>query len=135
MNEPSSFLQYIRFDERGLIPAISQSISDGRVLMQVYLSEEAIQCCIETGWLHYYHLGMRKVSQKGESSGHRQRIHSIRLSCDGRSLLFAVEPLGGACEEGYQSCFYREWKDGTWTAIEDKVFDPELVYPEYAFSH
>jgi len=78
---------------------------------------------------------MRKVWQKGDSSEHRRRIKSIRLDCRGSGLLLAVEPMGGACKEGYESCFYREWREGKWVTAEEKVFDPEPVYPEYAFSH
>ena len=135
MTDLVTFFEALRFNERGLIPAIVQDNETGGGLMHVYLSREALERCLETGLVHYHSLAMRKVWQKGESSGHRQRIRSIRLNCEGNGLLLSVEPLGGACEEGYQSCFYREWRDGNWIAGDEKVFDPELVYPEFAFSH
>lgn len=130
-----SFFTGLRFNEQGLVAAISQEAATGHVLFQVFVNREALAACLETGWLHYYHQGMRKVWKKGESSGHRQRIRSIRLACDGGSVLFLVEPLGGACEEGYQSCFYREWQGAEWIVTDSKVFDPELVYPEFTMAH
>lgn len=135
MSDPFPFFEALRFNERGLIPAVVQEHETGRVLMHVYLSRDALERCLETDLVHYYSLSMRKVWQKGESSGHRQRICSLRLNCEGNTLLLSVVPLGGACEEGYQSCFYRQWRDGDWTPADEKVFDPELVYPEFVFSH
>lgn len=135
MDQVMPFFKALRFDERGLIPAVIQEDGSGQVLMHVYMNREALERSLETGVVHYYSERMRKVWQKGEASGHRQRIRSIRLSCDSAGLLIKVEALGGACEEGYHSCFYRHWEDGEWTVAEEKVFDPELVYPEFAFSH
>jgi len=135
VKDTSPFFEALRFNERGLIPAVIQDADSGRVLMQVYMNHEALDRCLESSQVHYFSLKMRKVWQKGESSGHRQKIRSIRLNCEGDGLLLTVEALGGACEEGYQSCFYREWQDGKWSAAEEKVFDPELVYPEFTFSH
>jgi phosphoribosyl-AMP cyclohydrolase len=135
MSEPVTFFEALRFDGRGLIPAIIRDDQGGNVLMHVYLNREALERCLDTGVVHYYSLKMRKVWQKGESSGHRQLIRSIRLNCEGNGLLLSVQPLGGACEEGYQSCFFREWRDGNWVAGDEKVFDPELVYPEFTMSH
>ncbi len=135
MKEVEAFFEPLRFDRRGLIPAVVQDAATGGVLMHVFMDRDALERCLETGYVHYYSLAMRKVWQKGESSTHRRRIRSIRLGCGGDGLLLAVEPLGGACEEGYQSCFYREWRASGWAVAEEKVFDPELVYPEFAFSH
>lgn len=130
-----AFFESLRFDARGLIPAIVRDEATKDVLMHVYMNREGIERCLETGLVHYYSLKMRKVCQKGESSGHRQKICSIRLNCEGSGLLLSVEPLGGACENGYRSCFYRQWLDGAWVVSDEKVFDPEMVYPEFIFSH
>jgi phosphoribosyl-AMP cyclohydrolase len=101
------FFEGLRFNERGLIPAVVQEESSGQVLMHVYMNREALERSLEAGIVHYYSERMRKVWQKGEASGHRQRIRSIRLNCDSTGLLIKVEVLGGACEEGYHSCYIR----------------------------
>ena len=72
---------------------------------------------------------------KGEASGHFQDVVEIRLSCGGDQLILKVRPAGGACELGYQSCFFRKFSPGGWEIADPKVFDPEEVYPEIAFSH
>ena len=88
-----------------------------------------------TGRLHYYHPQRRKVVIKGEASGHFQEVLEIRLNCQGDQLLIRVRPAGGACELGYQSCFYRRLGQQDWEIADPKVFNPEEVYPEIAFSH
>ena len=72
---------------------------------------------------------------KGEASGHFQDVVEIRLSCQGDQLILKVRPAGGACELGYQSCFFRKFSPDGWEIADPKVFDPEAVYPEIAFSH
>lgn len=135
MMDSAAFYDGLRFNERGLIPAIVQDNSTGRVLMHVFMNREALELCLTTGTVHYYRLEMRKVWQKGESSGHRQRLRALRLNCRGDGLLLSVEPMGGACEEGYESCYHRQWRDGRWIVADEKVFDPELVYPEFTLAH
>jgi phosphoribosyl-AMP cyclohydrolase len=130
-----AFFEQIRFDARGLVPAVVQDVASGGVLLCVLLNHEALERSLETGLVHYYSSKMRKVWQKGEASGHRQRIKAMRVSCQGDALLIQVEPLGGACEQGYNTCFFRQWGEGRWDVAEERSFDPELVYPEYAFSH
>ena len=72
---------------------------------------------------------------KGEASGHFQDVVEIRLSCRGDQLILKVRPAGGACELGYASCFFRRLGPDGWEIADPKVFDPEEVYPEIAFSH
>ena len=88
-----------------------------------------------TGRLHYYHPHKRKVVAKGEASGHFQEVLEIRLNCQSDQLLIRVRPAGGACELGYQSCFHRRLGQQGWEIADAKVFNPEEVYPEIAFSH
>lgn len=133
--DQNAFLAAIRFDRRGLIPAVTQEQTSGRILMHIFLDREALGLCLSTHWVHYFRLDMRKVWKKGETSGYRQRIHRIRLNCEGDALLLEVEPLGGACEQGYHTCFNREWRGRDWSICEQRVFDPELVYPEFLFFH
>lgn len=118
-----------------LIIAVIQDAATGLVLMTVPLNREALRQIAASGRIHYYHPQKRKVVLKGESSGHSQEVVEIRLSCGGDQLLLRVKPLGGACELGYQSCFFRRLGPDGWETADPRVFDPEEVYPEFAFSH
>jgi len=118
-----------------LIPAIIQDAASGMVLMLVDLNQEALALIAATGRVHYYHPGRRKVVAKGEASGHFQDVVEMRLSCRGDQLILKVRPAGGACELGYQSCFFRRLGPDGWETADPKIFDPEEVYPEIAFSH
>jgi phosphoribosyl-AMP cyclohydrolase len=119
----------------GQIPAVIQEAVSGAVLMLLTLNREALDRIAATGLVHYYHPQKRKVVLKGESSGHSQEVVEIRLNCSGDQLLLRVKPRGGACERGYQSCFFRRLEADGWETADPRVFDPEEVYPEFAFSH
>jgi phosphoribosyl-AMP cyclohydrolase / phosphoribosyl-ATP pyrophosphohydrolase len=118
-----------------LIPAIIQDAASSRVLMLVNLNQEALERISATRRVHYYHPAKRKVVAKGEASGHFQDVVEIRLSCAGDQLILKVRPAGGACELGYASCFFRKLTPAGWEIADPRVFDPEEVYPEIAFSH
>jgi phosphoribosyl-AMP cyclohydrolase len=117
------------------VTAVIQEAATAAVLMVVELDREALARLAATGRVHYYDPRKRKVVAKGEASGHFQEIMEIRLNCNGDQLLLKVRPAGGACELGYQSCFFRRLGEGGWETADPKVFDPEEVYPEIAFSH
>ena len=117
------------------VAAVIQEADTAAVLMLVELDQEALERLAVTGRVHYYDPRKRKVVAKGEASGHFQEIVEIRLNCAGDQLLLRVRPAGGACELGYQSCFFRRLGAGGWEIADPKVFDPEEVYPEIAFSH
>ncbi len=117
------------------LQAVIQEADTGTVLMLVELDREALERLAATGRLYYYDPKKRKVVAKGEASGHFQEVLEIRLSCRGNQLLIRVRPAGGACELGYQSCFFRKLGPDGWEIADPKVFDPAEVYPEIAFSH
>ncbi len=119
----------------GMIAAVVQDAAQGTVLMLVDLNREALERLAETGRVHYYHPLKRKVVAKGEASGHFQEVEEIRLNCSGNQLLLRVRPAGGACELGYQSCFFRRLSPQGWETADPRTFDPAEVYPEIAFSH
>jgi len=127
--------EWLPLPPAGLIPAIIQDADSQAVLMLVTLNQEALGRIAATGRVHYLHPQKRKVVLKGESSGHAQEIVEIRLNCTGDQLLLRVKPRGGACEWGYQSCFFRRLGPDGWETADPRVFDPEEVYPEFAFSH
>jgi len=127
--------EWLPLPPEGLLPAIIQDADSQAVLMLVTLNQEALGRIAATGRVHYYHPQKRKVVLKGESSGHAQEVVEIRLNCGGDQLLLRVKPQGGACEWGYQSCFFRRLGPQGWETADPRVFDPEEVYPEFAFSH
>ncbi|WP_457621223.1 bifunctional phosphoribosyl-AMP cyclohydrolase/phosphoribosyl-ATP diphosphatase HisIE [Persephonella sp.] len=101
-------IDQLKFDEKGLIPVITQSYYTGKVLMQAYANKEAILNTIETGYATYYSRSRKALWIKGETSGNKQKIIDIRVDCDGDSILYLVTDYGVACHTGKESCFYRD---------------------------
>jgi len=97
----------IKWDDRGLVPAIVQDAHTGQVLMLAYMNQTALKQCISTGEAHFWSRSRSELWHKGATSGNTQRIVEIRYDCDGDALLLCVEPRGPACHTGQQSCFYR----------------------------
>lgn len=113
----------------GLVPAIAQDVASGEVLMLAYMNELAWEKTLETGEAHYWSRSRSKLWHKGGTSGHVQKVQSVRLDCDLDTVVLLVEQVGGAaCHEGYRSCFFREVTKGGVVECSPKVFDPEKVY-------
>ncbi len=111
--------------DNGLIQAIAQDRNTKEVLMSAYMNKEALDLTIETGIAHYWSRSRQKLWKKGESSGHMQKVFEIRIDCDKDSILLMIEQEGGACHNGFRSCFYRTIEGNV---VGEKVFDPEDVY-------
>jgi len=113
----------------GLLPAIAQDYQTREVLMLAYINELSWRKTLETGTVHYWSRSRKKLWLKGESSGHVQKIHEIRVDCDEDTVVFLVDQIGGAaCHTGYRSCFYRKVDGNGLVAEGEKVFDPDVVY-------
>ena len=125
-----NFYDQLKFNPEGLIPAIVQEQSTGRVLMMAWMNRASLEKTLETGRTHFWSRSRQKFWMKGESSGHVQHVKSIRTDCDKDVLLIEVQQIGAACHDGYYSCFYNEYNAGerNWKTIGTKVFDPETVY-------
>lgn len=104
----SKALNALSYDQQGLIPVIAQCADSHQVLMMAWMNEEALMETIETGWLCYWSRSRSTLWRKGESSGHRQKLVSLRVDCDGDTLLATVQQTGPACHTNRQSCFF--WK-------------------------
>lgn len=104
----SRLMEKLKFDERGLIPAITQDAGNGEVLMMAWMSRESLRLTLETGLCHYYSRSRQKLWKKGETSGHVQTVRWIRYDCDGDTLLIGIDQEGVACHTGNRSCFYRD---------------------------
>lgn len=96
----------IKFDEKGLVPAIVQDINTGKVLMLAYMNQEAFKLTLETKKTWFYSRSREKLWNKGETSGNYQIVKKISYDCDGDTVLLEVEPLGPSCHTGEMSCFY-----------------------------
>ncbi|HOJ71395.1 MAG TPA: phosphoribosyl-AMP cyclohydrolase [Syntrophorhabdaceae bacterium] len=117
----------IKWDEKGLVPVVVQDYSSKDVLMVAYMNKEALELTLKTQTAHYFSRSRQKLWLKGETSGHTQKVRSIKLDCDNDTILIEVEQKVAACHTGHWSCFYRTWQDG-WTITGRKVFDAGEVY-------
>ena len=123
-----SFIDGLKFNDDGLIPAIIQEEGTGRVLMMAWMNADSIRDTIETGKTHFWSRSRQKYWMKGESSGNTQQVKDVAYDCDGDTLLIQVEQIGAACHEGYRSCFFRSVKDGEGEVTEERLVDPEELY-------
>ena len=124
-----SWLNEVKWDDQGLVPAIAQESGSGKILMMAWMNREALQLTSETGHAVYWSRSRRKLWRKGEESGHQQVVHSIRLDCDGDVVLLEVEQKGGiACHTGRHNCFYRELQGDDWVEVLPVLKDPDEIY-------
>jgi len=127
-----------KFDERGLITAVTTDAGTGELLMQGYMNREALERTIVSGEAHYYSRSRQQLWHKGATSGLVQRVRELLVDDDQDCIWLKVDVAGGAsCHVGYRSCFYRRIPIGSEAAGErveleftdtEKVFDPEEVY-------
>ncbi|MCC7517710.1 MAG: phosphoribosyl-AMP cyclohydrolase [Verrucomicrobiae bacterium] len=129
MNE--DFLDQLRFNADGLIPAIVQERKTGRVLMMAWMNRDSLLKTLETKRTWFWSRSRRKYWMKGESSGHVQRVEKVAFDCDGDTLLLEVEQVGAACHEGYKSCFFRNVSfEGEVRPNDEPLVKPEAVYKD-----
>lgn len=132
-----------KFDENGLIPAVTTDFKSGELLMHGYMNAAALTKTIETGEAHYFSRSRQAIWHKGATSGLTQKVRELRIDDDQDCIWMRVDVTGGAsCHVGYRSCFYRTVPFGTeipdtparpleltFTETE-KVFDPDEIYPD-----
>ncbi len=125
----SNWLDAVNWNSDGLVPAIAQDAKTGRILMMAWMNRESLQLSAERGEAVYWSRSRNKLWHKGETSGHIQKLHEIRLDCDEDVIVLQVEQLGGiACHTGRESCFYRVLKDGEWQTVDPVLKDPSDIY-------
>ena len=125
-----SFIEKLKFNADGLIPAIVQEASTGRVLMMAWMNREALAATVAEGVAVYWSRSRGRLWRKGESSGHTQQVRAVRLDCDGDTILLSVEQMGGiACHTGRERCFFLRLADGQWVADEPVLRSPDAIYP------
>jgi phosphoribosyl-AMP cyclohydrolase len=124
-----AFLDALRWTDDGLIPAIVQDAETNAVLMMAWMDRDAVRRTAETGQTHFYSRSRKASWHKGGTSGHVQHVVEIRVDCDADVLLIRSKQVGGACHEGYRSCFFRKVaSDGSLETVAERVFEPGDVY-------
>ena len=125
----SNWLDEVKFDAHGLVPAIAQHHQTGRVLMVAWMNREALQLTAEKNQAVYYSRSRQKLWHKGEESGHFQTVHEIRLDCDADVIILQIKQHGGiACHTGRESCFYRKLTPQGWEIVDAQLKDPTAIY-------
>ena len=126
---PAAWLDQVRWNSDGLVPAIAQDAATGRILMMAWMNREALQQTAEHKQAVYFSRSRNKLWHKGESSNHVQKVREIRLDCDEDVIVLMVEQIGGiACHTGRASCFYRVFDNGEWQVVEPVIKDPSEIY-------
>lgn len=124
-----AWLNKVNWAEDGLVTAIAQDASTGRVLMVAWMNREALKLTWQKNEAVYWSRSRKKLWHKGEESGHVQKVKSIRLDCDGDVIHLLVEQQGGiACHTGRESCFYRLLEKGKWVETDAVLKSPEEIY-------
>ena len=132
----------LKFDEKGLIPAIVQDAATGAVLTLAYMNKESLEITLKEGYTCFFSRSRQKLWRKGETSGNVQKVVRITADCDGDALLVEVTPAGPACHTGSKSCFFqpvsgegeRFTLQGLYDLIEDRKQNPkEGSYTNYLF--
>ncbi len=125
----SAFLDQVHWSAEGLVPAIAQDLHTGQVLMLAWMNRESLALSVEEGRAIYWSRSRQRLWRKGEESGHVQRLHEVRLDCDGDAILLKVEQVSGiACHTGRASCFFARLQDGRFVPVDPVVKSPETIY-------
>lgn len=125
----NDFLDIIRWNSDGLVPAIAQDADNNDILMVAWMNRESLALTVAEQRAVYWSRSRGKLWRKGEESGHQQEIIEIRLDCDEDVILLKVKQRGGiACHTGRKSCFYRRLKDGEWETVDAVCKDPADIY-------
>ncbi len=128
-----NWIDEVKFDEAGLIPAIAQDWKTGRILMLAWMNRESLQETVTTRKGVYWSRSRQKLWRKGEESGNTQQVHEVRIDCDADVILLKIEQTGGvACHTGRESCFFRllngKGDSAQWEITDEVLQDPEHMY-------
>ena len=127
--DKADWLDQVRWSPDGLVAAIAQDATSGKVLTLAWMNRDALARTVETGEAHYWSRSRGRLWRKGETSGYVQRVREVRLDCDNDAILLAVEQTGGiACHTGRERCFFQRLEGGRWVSVEPVVKDPRTIY-------
>ena len=129
LDPDENWLDALKWDAQGMIPAIAQDAVSGRVLMFAFMNRESLQATVDSGSAVYWSRSRQRLWRKGEESGHVQRVRAIRADCDGDVLLLSIEQQGGiACHTGRESCFFHQLQGNAWVAVDPVLKSPGDIY-------
>ena len=124
-----SWFDEVVFDAEGLVAAVVQEASTGKLLMLAWMNREALAETVRSGRAVYWSRSRKRLWRKGEESGHTQLIKQVRLDCDGDAIVLEVQQVGGiACHTGHSRCFFRRLENGMWVETEAVLKDPAQIY-------
>jgi phosphoribosyl-AMP cyclohydrolase len=124
-----SYLEDIKWDNDGLVPAIAQDAKTGQILMVAWMNREALELTVNENRAVYWSRSRQKLWRKGEESGHVQELVELRLDCDSDVIMMKVNQVANiACHTGRISCFYRVLENGQWQIVDKVVKDPKDIY-------
>ncbi len=130
-----SWLDDVKWDANGLVPAIAQEVGSNDVLMLAFMNREALAKTAALGEAVYWSRSRGRLWRKGEDSGHVQKVKELRLDCDNDVVLLKVEQAGAAageptiaCHTGRHSCFFQRYENDRWNAVDPVLKDPERIY-------
>ena len=125
----AALIKVLKFNDQGLIPTVIQDRKSKQVLTLCYLNEAALKKSLATGTVYLFRRSQQRLMQKGETSGHIQRIREIAVDCEGQSLVFLIDQRVAACHAGYFTCYFRRLAPrGRLVTVGRKVFIPRKVY-------
>ena len=125
----TDWLDIVKWNRDGLVPAIAQDAANGQVLMLAWMNRDALRATLDSGNAVYWSRSRGRLWRKGEESGHVQKVREIRLDCDEDAVLLRVEQLGGiACHTGREHCFYRKYENGGWVETDPVLKNPTEIY-------
>ena len=128
LNNDLPWLEALKWDADGMIPAIAQDES-GRVVMFAFMNRDSLQETVHCGDAVCWSRSRKGLWRHGEESGHFQKVKSIRTDCDGDVLLLTIEQVGGiACHTGRESCFFNELRGDLWIPADPVLKDPKDIY-------
>jgi phosphoribosyl-AMP cyclohydrolase len=129
------WLDSVKWNGDGLVPAIAQELGSGDLLMFAWMNREALAQTAASGRAVYWSRSRQRLWHKGEESGHVQQVHEVRLDCDNDVVLLKVTQLGHspegpsiACHTGRHSCFFQRLEGGQWRSVEPVLKDPGAIY-------
>ena len=125
----SAWIDEVHWDREGLVPAIAQDATSGRVLTLAWMNRDALAETVKRGEAVYWSRSRGKLWRKGEESGYVQRVVELRMDCDSDAILLRVEQTGGiACHTGRERCFFHKLEQGKWVETDPVLRDPALIY-------
>ncbi len=116
-----NWIDTLKFNENGLIPAIAQQHDTGEVLMMAWMNRDSIKETLESGRVCYFSRSRQGLWRKGDSSGHTQTLKNFRFDCDADTILVLVDQKGAACHTMRRNCFYNEVREDEAVIIADPI--------------